>query len=736
MRNVTQRQRDCQTVGSRLQAEEERKRQREEEASKAAIAEMYDEVQSRIDADALSAEIRSRPPTKSQLRNLMMTYMKNMGGYKHSQLKAKSFEEIKGMYKRHKKSFQDFVPIGFTEEENLIKKMNEKETGEDTSNKEKVLEEPNSTKVEVKQEGNTESTRKRPGERLKIKAIKKSKRQKTDSDLKEEEQLKDFLVIVPDEEGEINYDVLDKRNPILDSESIKINQEEWILKSWNFYDNRGVHILVLEDGTEFYMLAERRYPLLKETLERMLALRLIAEYESDAVFDLLRFIQNKELASPKQTTLGKDISNPLIVDSLLKTIWLSMHHVITIKHWLFQSKRLLGRIVGFQKFLQLSAATYTSYYCQFYLVLLIYSMAGSDDENPPPPPPPQTPTQQAPHTVSTIKLPILKKGEYDIWAMKMEHYLSHTDYPIWEVIQKGNGPDDCSESSRVNLRFLVTGVSTEDANQKFLRSLHSSWSQVSLVMRTKPGVCTDVRLWMNKWNFALMAYSNSGSDTEVTSCSKECVESYAKLKKLYDEQREQLGDASIEIQAYTQALKKVEAQLVTHQKNQLLKPKRSFKVQVNPQSALKNMGIVVVDVPGTDGKQAYLAGYKTINGGPVVLEPVRSEEFKLTIKYLLDPKEANHSACTQDNIDVGNPEMESESAQDYFVLPIWSSYTLTAKSSEAKNEGEKPNKNTGLKTNEEPVDQEDQAFLEELERLKRQENEANDAAEALRKEFA
>ncbi|GKD76736.1 hypothetical protein Tco_1339357 [Tanacetum coccineum] len=47
-------------------------------------------------------------------------------------------------------------------------------------------------------------------------------------------------------------------------------------------------------------------------------------------------------------------------------------------------------------------------------------------------------------------------------------------------------------------------------------------------------------------NFALMAYSNSGSNTKVISCSKECEESYAKLKKLYDEQREQLGDASIE----------------------------------------------------------------------------------------------------------------------------------------------------------------------------------------------
>ncbi|GJZ88195.1 putative ribonuclease H-like domain-containing protein, partial [Tanacetum coccineum] len=70
-------------------------------------------------------------------------------------------------------------------------------------------------------------------------------------------------------------------------------------------------------------------------------------------------------------------------------------------------------------------------------------------------------------------------------------------------------------------------------------------------------------------NYALMAFSNSGSDTEVPSCSKECKESYAKLKKLYDEQREQLGDVSIEIQAYTQALKKVEAQLVAYQQNQL-----------------------------------------------------------------------------------------------------------------------------------------------------------------------
>ncbi|GJW70766.1 hypothetical protein Tco_0127683 [Tanacetum coccineum] len=54
-------------------------------------------------------------------------------------------------------------------------------------------------------------------------------------------------------------------------------------------------------------------------------------------------IDNKELTSPEQTAPGKDFSNLLIVDSLLKTIWSSMHHVFTMKHWLVQSKRLLGQ---------------------------------------------------------------------------------------------------------------------------------------------------------------------------------------------------------------------------------------------------------------------------------------------------------------------------------------------------------------------------------------------------------
>nr|GEW11943.1 ribonuclease H-like domain-containing protein [Tanacetum cinerariifolium] len=112
------------------------------------------------------------------------------------------------------------------------------------------------------------------------------------------------------------------------------------------------------------------------------------------------------------------------------------------------------------------------------------------------------PTPQASYTLSTIKLHILKKDKCDIWAMKMEHYLEHTYYPIWEFIQKGNGHVQVSTDTHGQIRVLPSktaeeilarerkkskdylahgfqsllsqlethgaGVSTEDANQKFL----------------------------------------------------------------------------------------------------------------------------------------------------------------------------------------------------------------------------------------------------------------------------
>ncbi|GJX56647.1 ribonuclease H-like domain-containing protein [Tanacetum coccineum] len=49
-------------------------------------------------------------------------------------------------------------------------------------------------------------------------------------------------------------------------------------------------------------------------------------------------------------------------------------------------------------------------------------------------------------TVSALKLPVLKTGDYDLWSMRMEQYLTHTDYALWEVIMNGDAPAIASAS--------------------------------------------------------------------------------------------------------------------------------------------------------------------------------------------------------------------------------------------------------------------------------------------------
>nr|GEU98355.1 retrovirus-related Pol polyprotein from transposon TNT 1-94 [Tanacetum cinerariifolium] len=92
-------------------------------------------------------------------------------------------------------------------------------------------------------------------------------------------------------------------------------------------------------------------------------------------------------------------------------------------------------------------------------------------------------------------------------------------------------------------------------------------------------------------------------------------------------------------------------------------------------------------------------------------------------------KEANNGAGTQANDDQGANSEEIDLNEEHFVLPIWSAYSTTVKSS-----GDNIEKNTGFKTYAKPVSQVEQVFLEDLEKLKKLEKEANDVAESLRKE--
>nr|GEW66175.1 ribonuclease H-like domain-containing protein [Tanacetum cinerariifolium] len=43
-------------------------------------------------------------------------------------------------------------------------------------------------------------------------------------------------------------------------------------------------------------------------------------------------------------------------------------------------------------------------------------------------------------TVSALKLPMLKTGDYDLCSMRMKQYLTHTDYALWKVTVNGDAP--------------------------------------------------------------------------------------------------------------------------------------------------------------------------------------------------------------------------------------------------------------------------------------------------------
>ncbi|GJS10176.1 hypothetical protein Tco_0366972 [Tanacetum coccineum] len=126
--------------------EEERTARQKEEEANIALLESWDNTQAMMDADfqlaqqiqteeqeqlsieeklklfiellekrkkhftALKAqEKRSKPPTKAQKRNIMSTYLKNMAGYKHNQMKTKSYDEIQEMFDKEMKRHIEIV---------------------------------------------------------------------------------------------------------------------------------------------------------------------------------------------------------------------------------------------------------------------------------------------------------------------------------------------------------------------------------------------------------------------------------------------------------------------------------------------------------------------------------------------------------------------------------------------------------------------------------------------------
>ncbi|GJW55987.1 ribonuclease H-like domain-containing protein [Tanacetum coccineum] len=233
----------------------------------------------------------------------MMTYLKHVGNKKHADLKTKSFEEIKVLYEKIKRFDDSFITVDSVEDERQVKKMN-KEAGDPKQKrlKKRVVKEEDTTKVPAEQEVTEQGTKKRKSGHVKMIARKSPRPQpEVNSD---DEHRKCLRIVALD--STIDSEVMETKSVIasctrfhhqmeitlLSTEQMDTsgdfwnNQQEWEIVRWRLYEACGVCIPELKDGTVIHMLVERRYPLSKELLQRMLDLGLEVEEKSTSALHL------------------------------------------------------------------------------------------------------------------------------------------------------------------------------------------------------------------------------------------------------------------------------------------------------------------------------------------------------------------------------------------------------------------------------------------------------------------
>ncbi|GJU90156.1 hypothetical protein Tco_1302579, partial [Tanacetum coccineum] len=265
-------QRDAK-IAQRLHEEEkaepermQRERAAQEEASNAALIAEFDNVQARIEADALlvarlqerereqfsideqarflvetiaerdaqrAEQIRNKPPTKIQLRNKMITYLKNMeGGKKASSSKKR--------------------PRAKHDEESV---------------KNKRLEKLQSGRFTLKTQED---------DLVKLWDLVKKRSSTTKS--------------IDDKEKELWVELKRLFKPNNDDILWKLQRYMHDPLVWRFYDICGVHHVSSVRGHDIFMLVEKEYPLTRGTLRLMMVARILVETDSEMSRELLRKI--------------------------------------------------------------------------------------------------------------------------------------------------------------------------------------------------------------------------------------------------------------------------------------------------------------------------------------------------------------------------------------------------------------------------------------------------------------
>ncbi|GKF02123.1 hypothetical protein Tco_0029046 [Tanacetum coccineum] len=267
-------------LAQRLQAEMEEEdrltRQREEEDNIVS----WDNAQALMEADyqmadSLQAKEQASLTDEEKARTTMCNYLKNMAGYKHNQLRHKSFDDIQKMFDKALKRVNTFVPM-------------------DTEKVEGSKSKAASSKTRV------EESLKRAGEELDRESTKKQKITRdarkiyyhitrADGSTKVYMRFEDMLKLFDREDMEVLYiivkDSFKSVKPVGDNKVLWGNlmtvfepsagdemwreQGRYLIKRWKLIDSCGVHCLMLE-SMYIYMLVEKEYPIAQFTYRRIL----------------------------------------------------------------------------------------------------------------------------------------------------------------------------------------------------------------------------------------------------------------------------------------------------------------------------------------------------------------------------------------------------------------------------------------------------------------------------------
>nr|GEX55241.1 hypothetical protein [Tanacetum cinerariifolium] len=193
--------------------------------------------------------MNKRPPTEAQARRNMMVYLKNTAGFTLDYFKGMSYDVIHPIFKAKFNVNMEF----------LLK------------SKEHMVEEESRAIALVNE----------------TPAQKAARRRRLNKEAEDVEELKQHLEIVPDEDDDVYTEAtpLARKVPVVDYQIIhtmfrrpdgqdnvwkdpKSVHGQALVKSWKLLASCRVHI-ILFTTTQIILLVERRYPLLKFTLEQM-----------------------------------------------------------------------------------------------------------------------------------------------------------------------------------------------------------------------------------------------------------------------------------------------------------------------------------------------------------------------------------------------------------------------------------------------------------------------------------